>query len=121
MQFVHLEILLMRVLCLEDASLSRQVGSVGAREYGRFGEFGGGPERLVESWDFQKLLQKAAKLGICEDDVTEPLVRFRNSVAHGPRWYVTRRREVSCLVRIVRYVRQLVGTLTERLQLPTSA
>ena len=112
MHFIHLEILLMRVLSDEDPALSKQVGTIEARGFGRFGEFGGGPERLVERWGLRDLLNRAAKLGICDDDVTEHLVRFRNLVAHGPRWYVTRRREVSCLVRVIEHVRQLIGTLS---------
>ena len=114
LQFSHLELRIADFLCQWEPSYSNLVGNIEAKEFAGFGEFAGGPERRIDTFTFGKLLQGArdhcSNLGLSTSEV-EALNKFRNHVAHGPRWYITRQGDVNCLVRCVKRVRELIKHL----------
>ena len=116
MWFSYLESLLSRRLCQEMPELHEIVrtGSVVAAE--GLGSLGPGPERRIEQYKFVQLLKEARERTIISlpDDEVEFLNRYRNNIFHGPRWYITRRREVSSLVNCVRKVVGLARELASR-------
>lgn len=116
MQLSHLEMLLVRLLCEDDSSFSDIVGSQAEIMYGSFGSFAGGPIKRIEKMYLGELLSKATQRHMIELDSGEirAITQYRNFIAHGPRWYITRRSDVSCLVNFVRLVRGLIETLESK-------
>ena len=106
MWFSYLESLLTRQLCEKKPQLREIVGTGSAVEAASLGRVGPGPERRIERYTFAQLLRGAKKSEIISlsDDEIEFLNRYRNKIFHGPRWYVTRRREVASFVNCVRKV-----------------
>ena len=111
MKFSHLETLLARGLCVRQPSLQEIVGTASEIKSGDLGSSGSGPERRIERYRFRNLLQGAKSEGFITIDGEEisVLERYRNNLAHGPRWYITRRAEVGSLVNCVRRVCELIG------------
>lgn len=113
MWFSYLESLLTRRLCQERPELREIVGTGSTVEAQGLGTMGPGPERRIERYYFGNLLKEAKELTIVAltDDEVEFLSRYRNSVFHGPRWYITRRGEVSSFVNCVAKVVSLAQGL----------
>ena len=113
MWFSYLESLLAGHLCQERPELQEIVRTRGAVETDCLGSMGGGPERRIERYTFLRLLKesKKAKINSLPDDEIEFLNHYRNNIFHGPRWYITRRSEVSSLVNCVRKVVSLTHVL----------
>ena len=111
MNFSHLETLLARELCVRQPRLQEIIRTAPGIESGELGSSGSGPERRIERYRFGELLQEAKREGFITIDGEEIsfLKRFRNNLAHGPRWYITRRAEVRSLVNCVRRVCELIG------------
>ena len=114
LQFSHLELKIADFLCLVDSSFSNIVGNIEAKEFASFGQFAGGPEKRIDKLRFNRLLREAKRycpsLGLSEGEV-EALTKFRNHIFHGPRWYITRRGDVNCLVNCVKRIRELIQRL----------
>ncbi len=110
MKFSHLETLLARGLCVRQPRLQAIVGTTLEIKSGELGSSGSGPERRIERYRFGQLLRGAKREGFITIDGEEIsfLERFRNNLAHGPRWYITRRAEVGSLVNCVRRVCKLI-------------
>ena len=110
MKFSHLETLLARGLCVRQPRLQEIVGTAPGIKSGELGSSGSGPERRIERYRFGQLLRGAKREGFITIDGQEIslLERFRNNLAHGPRWYITRRAEVGSLVNCVRSVCELI-------------
>lgn len=117
-QFSHLELRIAEFLCKQDSSYSDIVGNIQAQEFSGFGEFAGGPERRIDRLHFGDLLREAkdlcSELGLNNGEI-DALNKFRNHIVHGPRWYITRQGDVSCLVKCLKRVRTLITYLTTRL------
>ena len=113
MWFSYLESLLTRELCEKRPELREIVRTDGAVEAKGIGSMGPGPERRIERFKFAQLLNeaKASKIISLPDDEIQFLNRYRNKIFHGPRWYVTRRREVKSFVNCVRKVVYLAREL----------
>ena len=116
MWFSYLESLLTGQLCQERPELREIVGTVGAVETDCLGNVEPGPERRIERYKFLGLLKEAKRSQVISlpDDEIEFLNRYRNNIFHGPRWYITRRSEVSSLVNCVRKVVSLTRELAAR-------
>ena len=116
MWFSYLESLLTRRLCEERPELREIVGTGSTVEAKGLGTVGPGPERRIERYYFGKLLQEAKARTIVSlpDDEIEFLSRYRNNIFHSPRWYITRRREVSSFVNCVTKVVSLAQKLASR-------
>ena len=109
MKFSHLETLLARHLCLKKPELLDIVRTDEGVELDSFVTTGQGPERQIERYKFGALLRSAKREAIIvvKDKEIRFLEKYRNRIAHGPRWYVTRRSDVGALVSCVRLVSQL--------------
>ena len=115
MWFSYLESLLTRRLCEKRPELREIVGTGSAVEAESLGSVGPGPERRIERYKFAQLLREARESNIVslpKDEVVF-LNRYRNRIFHGPRWYITRRREVSsfvnCAKKVVSLARELAS------------
>lgn len=109
MKFVHLETLVARCLYLSDATLGDVIGNVPGTDFGELGKLGAGPVRKIETFYTERLLTEAQSSQIIkiEDSEIKFLVEYRNRLAHGPRWYITRRSEVVLLVRCAKRLSEL--------------
>ena len=118
MWFSYLESLLSQRLCQKAPELREIVGAASTVEAAGLGRIGPGPERKIERYKFKRLLKETKERGVINlvDDEVELLNRYRNSIFHGPRWYMTRRREVSSLVKCVKRVVSLARDLDSKPQ-----
>ena len=109
----HLETLLARRLCVSRPELLEISNTSQGPSAASLGSFGSGPLRRVEKLDFAHLLRMAKEDNLININGEEIkfLVGCRNSVAHGPRWYITRRHEVSAFVNFVKKISGLVDEL----------
>lgn len=106
MWFSYLESLLSERLFDQAPHLREILGTRSGADAAGLGTTGSGPERKIERYGFKKLLKEAKKLGLITltQDQVEGLNWYRNSIFHGPRWYITRRGEVSLLVNHVKTI-----------------
>ena len=113
MKFVHLETLVARHLCLTNSALLDVIGTVPGTDFGELGNLGAGPIREIEKFYTGRLLEEAKQLQIIEieDSEIKFLTEYRNRLAHGPRWYVTRASEVALLVRCAKRVSELTSEM----------
>ena len=111
MKFVHLETLLARHLCLRDPTLLDIVTTATGADFGALGKLDIGPLRQIETYYIDRLLKDAQRAHIIkvEDNEIKFLKAYRNRLAHGPRWYITRPSEVALLVRCARRVMELTS------------
>ena len=112
-KFSHLETLLARKLCTSRPQLLDILRTAEGPVASSLGGLGAGPERRIERLKFRDLLRKANEdslIGVNGEEI-EFLVRYRNNVAHGPRWYITRRQEVTALVNCVKRISDLINEL----------
>ena len=112
-KFSHLETLLARQLCARHPKFLKIERIANAQTSSSLGSSGSGPERRVERLRFRSLLKEANDHGlvsIASDEIAF-LERYRNNVAHGPRWYITRRADVDALVNCVRRLSTLIDVL----------
>ena len=109
MKFSHLETLLARHLCVKKPELMHIVRTDEGVELDSFVTTGRGPERQIERYKFGELLRSAKRetIIVVKDKEIRFLEKYRNRIAHGPRWYVTRRSDVGTLVNCVRLVSEL--------------
>ena len=109
MKFVHLETLLARCLYLNNPALGDILGNAPGTDFGELGKLGAGPIRKIETFYTDRLLTDAKRAQIIEieDSDIKFLVDYRNRLAHGPRWYITRRSEVVLLVRCAKRLSRL--------------
>ena len=109
MKFSHLETLLARQLCVKKPELLDIVRTDEGVELDSLVTTGQGPERQIERYKFGGLLRYAKRetLVVVKDKENRFLEKYRNRIAHGPRWYVTRRSEVGALVSCVRLMSEL--------------
>ena len=109
----HLETLLARRLCVLRPELLEISNTAQGPSAASLGSFGSGPLRRVEKLGFGHLLRMAKEDNLININGEEIrfLVGCRNSVAHGPRWYITRRHEISPFVNFVKKVAALVDEL----------
>lgn len=114
MKFSHLETLLARQLCIRQPQLLDIVRTDEGFDMDSLGKTDKGPERAIERYKFGKLLRTAKREGFITIEIKEILFleRYRNRVAHGPRWYITRRAEVGSLVNCVKRVSELIEEIT---------
>ena len=113
MWFSYLESLLTRRLCEDDPNLLDIIRSTSEVEGAELGTLGKGPERRVERFHFAQLLREASRCDIVslQSAEIEFLGHYRNNIFHGPRWYITRPREVATLVNCVKKVVSLARDL----------
>ena len=118
MWFSYLESLLSQRLCQKAPELREIVGAASTVEAAGLGRIGPGPERKIERYKFGQLLKEADGKGIVNlvHDEVELLNQYRNRIFHGPRWYMTRRHEVSSLVNCVKKVVSLARELDSKPQ-----
>ena len=112
-KFSHLETLLARQLCARNPKFMEIVQIAEGQTAFSLGSSGSGPVRRVERLRFRALLKEASDHGlisIASDEIAF-LERYRNNVAHGPRWYITRRADVDALVNCVRKLSTLLDIL----------
>ena len=111
MKFVYLETLLARHLCLRDPTLLDIVTTATGADFGAFGKLDIGPLRRIETYPIGRLLKDAQRTQLIKVDDNEIafLKAYRNRLAHGPRWYITRPSEVAVLVRCARRVIELTS------------
>ena len=110
LHFAQLEDALVRRLCAAEPELTKIAYAERGVDSAAMGNSGIGPSRKIETYGFGKLLQTANTQGIVTlagDDIPF-LRRYRNNVAHGPRWYITRRADVAAFVNCVRRVLDLI-------------
>ncbi len=110
LRLAQLEDTLVRRLCAAEPELTRIMRNERGIDSSALGNSGIGPVREIETYGFAKPLRTAKALGIVTlagDDISF-LERFRNRLAHGPRWYITRRGEVAAFVNCVRSVLDLI-------------
>ena len=114
MKFVHLETLVARHLCLTNPALLDVIGTHPGTDFGKLGNLGAGPIRKIETYYIDRLLEEAKRMQIIEieDSEIEFLREYRNRLAHGPRWYVTRASEVTLLVRCAKRVSELTSEMS---------
>ena len=113
MKLTQLETLLARQLCAQDPTYREVVRIVEGQTSELLGNSGAGPERRIERLYFKNLLQKAkdhSLIDVTSDEIAF-LNRYRNNIAHGPRWYITRRAEVGAFVNCVKRISGLVEEL----------
>ena len=110
MYFCHLETLMARRLCEKNPDLRQIVRTEGGVDAHELGSTGIGPERKIERFRFGSLLRSTAGDGLVtvDQEGISFLERFRNNLAHGPRWYITRRGDVVSLVRCVKKVTEMI-------------
>ena len=114
MYFCHLETLLARQLCERNPDLNEIVRTEGGVDVQDLGSTGTGPERRIERYKFGALLRNSAEDGLVTTiDPAEIsfLERFRNNLAHGPRWYITRRGDIVSLVRCITKVTEVINEI----------
>ena len=113
MKFVHLETLIARHLCLKDPTLLDIVATVPGADFGALGKLDIGPLRRIETYYIDRLLKHAQRIQVIkiEDSEIKFLKAYRNRLAHGPRWYITRPSEVALLVRCARRVTELTSAV----------
>ena len=114
MYFCHLETLLARQLCERNPDLNEIVRTEGGVDVQDLGSTGTGPERRIERYKFGALLRNSAEDGVVTTiDPAEIsfLERFRNNLAHGPRWYITRRGDIVSLVRCITKVTEVINEI----------
>ena len=114
MYFCHLETLLARQLCEKNPDLQEIVRTEGGVDAQDLGSTGTGPERKIERYKFGALLRRSAEDGVVTKVAPAEisfLERFRNNLAHGPRWYITRRGDVVSLVRCIRKVTEMINEI----------
>ena len=113
MWFSYLESVLARRLCQAAPELREIVTMTNPVEAEGLGSSGCGPVRRIEQYSFARILNEAKRNSIVslQDDEVQLLQRYRNNVFHGPRWYITRRGEVSSLVNCVKKVVSLAREL----------
>ena len=109
----HLETLLARRLCVSRPQLLDISNTSQGPAAASLGSFGSGPLRRVEKLNFGHLLRKAKEDNLISINGEEIkfLVGCRNGVAHGPRWYITRRQEVTAFVNFVKKISDLINEL----------
>ena len=112
-KFSHLETLLARHLCLQNPQLLEIQRAVEGPMSSSLGTAGSGPERQIERFHFGELLREASRIDLIniDNDQIDFLNRYRNSVSHGPRWYITRRADVRALVNCVKKLCDLIDGL----------
>ena len=100
MTFSHLETLLARQMCIRQPRLLDIARTDPGLDTGSLGNTGSGPERRIERYKFGTLLRSSKREGFItiQSEEIRFLERYRNNIAHGPRWYITRRGEVASLV-----------------------
>ena len=110
LHFAQLEDALVRRLCAAEPELMRIARDERGVDSAAMGNSGIGPTRKIETYGIGKLLRAANARGIVAlaGDEISFLERYRNNVAHGPRWYITRRADVAAFVNCVRRVLDLV-------------
>ena len=113
MYFCHLETLIARKLCEKNPDLQKIVRTEGGVDSHDLGSTGTGPERQIERYKFGKLLRIFAEEGLVtiDQDGVSFLERYRNNLAHGPRWYITRRGDVVSLVKCIKKVTQMINEI----------
>ena len=109
MKFSHLETLLARQLRVKKPEILDIVRTDEGVELDSLVTTGQGPERQIERYKFATLLRSAKRetIVVIKDKEIRFLEKYRNRIAHGPRWYITRRSDVGALVNCVRLVSQL--------------
>ena len=114
--FSYLESLLTRRLCQKRPELREILRTDSAVEAEHLGSMGSGPERRIERYNFAQLLKEAREKAIISlpHDEVEFLSHYRNRIFHGPRWYITRRREVLSLVNCVKKVVSMAQELASQ-------
>ena len=110
MHFVQLEDMLVRKLVSGRPELLSQLHYDQGLDAEPLGNSGTGPIKRVERYRFRKLLREAKDQGVLElrRDELPFLERYRNRLAHGPAWYITRRSEVTTLVTCFKRVLELI-------------
>ena len=113
MYFCHLETLLARRLCEKNPDLQEIVGTKGGVDAQDLGNTGTGPERKIERYRLGDLLRRSAEEGsvTIDQDGVSFLERFRNNLAHGPRWYITRRGDIRPLVKCIKKVTDMIDEM----------
>ena len=112
-KFSHLETLLARQLCAQNPKFLKVERIVQGHTSQLLGNSGSGPERRIERLLFRELLAEAKSNNLITIGGKEMdfLNRYRNNVAHGPRWYITRRADVEPLVNCVKQLSRLIDEL----------
>ena len=115
MKFSHLETLLARQMCIRQPRLLDIARTDPGLDTGALGNTGSGPERRIERYKFGTLLRSAKREGFItiRSEEIRFLERYRNNIAHGPRWYITRRGEVAALVNCLKRVSELIEQATD--------
>ena len=110
MHFIQLEDMLVRRLSGADPGMLDQMRYEQGVNAELLGNSGSGPVRHIESYGFRKVLQKARDQSIVALRRHELpfLERYRNALAHGPSWYITRRADVGPLVECFKRVLELI-------------
>lgn len=110
MHFIQLEDTLVRRLPEVDPTMLQQIRYEKGVEAEPLGNSGSGPVRLIETYGFRKLLREARARSIVTFQRREMpfLERYRNTLAHSPTWYITRRTDVGPLVKCFRRVLELI-------------
>lgn len=110
MHFLQLEDMVVRRLSEGDPDMLEQIRYEGGIDAQPLGNSGTGPVRRIEPYGFRKLLRTARDREILTLSQRELpfLERYRNALAHGPRWYSTRRRDAGPLVRCFKRVLELI-------------
>ena len=113
-KFAQLETLLARHLSIQNPSLLDIQRTATGPASSSLGSAGSGPERQIERYRFRDLLREAKRAGFIEMDNEQIdfLGRYRNNVAHGPRWYITRRSDVGALVNCIKKLCDLIDELS---------
>ena len=125
MHFIQLEDMLVRRLSEDDPEMLKQMKHERGVDAQPLGNSGSGPVRHIEPYGFRKLLQRARDRSILTLRRRELpfLERYRNALAHSPRWYITRRADVGSLVNCFKRVLELIEearTHEARKRLPVS-
>ena len=112
-KFAQLETLLARRLCAHNPKFLEIAKIKEGQTSSSLGSSGSGPERRIERLRFRQLLEQANNHSLIEipGDEIAFLERYRNNVAHGPRWYITRRADIDPLVNCVKRLTGLIDQL----------
>ena len=115
MHFLQLEDVLVRRLCEKDPEMLDQMRYEQGVNAEPLGNSGAGPVRHIETYGFRKLLRQASERGFVTVGRQELLFleRYRNVLAHGGRWYITRRSDVAALVNCFKRVLALIHEAAE--------
>lgn len=110
MHFLQLEDIVIRRLCEGDPDMLEQIGYERGVDAEPQGNSGAGPIRRIETYRFRKLLRTAKDRGILTLPRRELpfLERYRNALAHGRSWYITRRADAGSLVNCFKRVLELI-------------